>query len=210
MQRAMIGMLLEESGYDVVQCESAEAAELVLEKNAGALCLLMTDVQLAGRMDGVELAYFAKERNPRLDVVVTSGRPLTQPLPEGPSSGQKPWRPWMSCVRRRLRSRPLAGSGCRGECLSETLRRITNGPRARRLGELPRLARVLVIDPAVENDLDAASKQRKGDHHDQTPARHAPTEQFKDSHKGPRRRTLARNQHTSGTRHPETFPGPRD
>lgn len=45
MQRAMICLLLEESGYDVIQCESAEAAELVLEKNAGALCLLMTDVQ---------------------------------------------------------------------------------------------------------------------------------------------------------------------
>ena len=73
MERAMMSMLLEESGYDVVQCESAEAAELVLEKNAGALCLLMTDVQLAGRMNGVELAHIAKERNPRLDVVVTSG-----------------------------------------------------------------------------------------------------------------------------------------
>ena len=30
MQREMISVLLEESNYDVIQCESAEAAELVL------------------------------------------------------------------------------------------------------------------------------------------------------------------------------------
>lgn len=77
--------------YDVIQCESTEAAELVLEKSAGALRLLMTDEQLAGRMDGVELAYFAMERNPRLDVVVTSGRPLTQP--DEAKFWAKPWAP---------------------------------------------------------------------------------------------------------------------
>jgi len=93
MQRAMVSMLLEESGYDVIQCESAEAAEIVLEKKAGALCLLMTDVQLAGRMNGVELAHIAKERNPRLDVVVTSGHPLAQSLPDGSKFWAKPWAP---------------------------------------------------------------------------------------------------------------------
>ena len=40
MQREMLCVLLEESGYDVIQCESAEAAERVLEKSAGALCLI--------------------------------------------------------------------------------------------------------------------------------------------------------------------------
>ncbi|MGY3355960.1 CheY-like chemotaxis protein [Bradyrhizobium sp. GM0.4] len=64
MQREMLSLLLEESGYDVIQCESAEAAELVLEKSAGALCLMMTDVQLAGRMNGVELAHVAKDPQP--------------------------------------------------------------------------------------------------------------------------------------------------
>src|SRR5215469_8372284 len=82
IQREMLSLLLEESGYEVIQCDSAEAAERVLENNAGALCLMMTDVQLAGRMNGVELAYVARDRNPRLDVVVTSGRPLKQPLPD--------------------------------------------------------------------------------------------------------------------------------
>ncbi|WBL80030.1 response regulator [Bradyrhizobium xenonodulans] len=93
MQREMLSLLLEESGYQVIQCESAEAAERVLEKNAGALCLLLTDVQLAGRMTGVELAHVAKDRNPKLDVVVTSGRPLMQALPDGAKFWAKPWAP---------------------------------------------------------------------------------------------------------------------
>jgi DNA-binding NtrC family response regulator len=90
-QRDMLCLLLEESGYQVIQCESAEAAATVLENNAGALCLMMTDVHLAGRMTGVELAHVAKERNPELDVVVTSGRPLPQSLPDGAKFWAKPW-----------------------------------------------------------------------------------------------------------------------
>ena len=48
MQREMIGLLLEESDFDVIECESAEAAELVLQRVADSLVLLMTDVNLAG------------------------------------------------------------------------------------------------------------------------------------------------------------------
>ncbi len=91
MQREMLCVLLEECNYDVIQCESAEAAERVLAKTARSLALLMTDVQLAGRMNGVELARVAKHRNPALDVVVTSGRPLREPLPDGAKFWSKPW-----------------------------------------------------------------------------------------------------------------------
>jgi len=93
MQREMISLLLEESDYDVIQCESGEAAELVLEKSGEALCLMMTDVQLAGSMDGVELAHVAKQRVPDLEVIVTSGKPLCQPLPDGARFWSKPWVP---------------------------------------------------------------------------------------------------------------------
>ncbi|MBR0959513.1 response regulator [Bradyrhizobium japonicum] len=93
MQREMLCVLLEESGYQVIQCESAEAAERVLDNSADALCLMLTDVQLAGSMNGVELAHVAKRRNPKLDVVVTSGRPLKQPLPDGAKFWAKPWAP---------------------------------------------------------------------------------------------------------------------
>jgi len=90
-QREMLSLLLEESHYDVIQCESAEAAELVLAKNGGTLSLLITDVNLAGIMNGVELAFIAKQRHPKLDVVVTSGRPLPGSLPDGAKFWSKPW-----------------------------------------------------------------------------------------------------------------------
>ncbi|WJR77457.1 response regulator [Bradyrhizobium sp. NP1] len=93
-QRDMMSLLLEESDYDVIQCESAEAAALVLEKDdGGAVLLLITDVNLAGRMSGVELAFLARERHPALDVVVTSGRPLAEKLPDGTKFWAKPWTP---------------------------------------------------------------------------------------------------------------------
>src|SRR6185437_16021368 len=93
MQREMISLLLEESDYDVIQCESVEAAELVLEKKGEALCLMMTDVQLAGDMNGVELAHVAKQRVPDIEVIVTSGKPLRQRLPDGAKFWSKPWAP---------------------------------------------------------------------------------------------------------------------
>lgn len=93
MQRDMMSLLLEESDYDVIACESAEAAELVLSKPGNRVVLLMTDVNLAGRMSGVELAHIAKRRSPQLKVVVTSGRPLSQPLPGDTKFWSKPWAP---------------------------------------------------------------------------------------------------------------------
>ena len=93
MQREMICLLLEESNFEVIECESAEAAELVLERSGGSLWLMMTDVNLAGHMTGVELAHVAKKYNPELDVIVTSGKPLRQALPDGAKFWSKPWAP---------------------------------------------------------------------------------------------------------------------
>ncbi|CAL75262.1 putative two-component response regulator [Bradyrhizobium sp. ORS 278] len=92
-QREMISLLLEESEYDVIACESAEAAELVLNRPGNRVVLLMTDVNLAGRMSGVELAHIARARHPHINIVVTSGRPLSQPLPGDAKFWAKPWAP---------------------------------------------------------------------------------------------------------------------
>ncbi|MGN1286762.1 MAG: response regulator [Bradyrhizobium sp.] len=93
MQREMIELLLEESEFDVIACESAEAAELVLRRNGDNVVLMLTDVELAGNMTGVELAHVAKKYKPDLDVIVTSGKPLRQRLPEGTLFWSKPWAP---------------------------------------------------------------------------------------------------------------------
>src|SRR5262249_15806952 len=93
MQREMISLLLEESHFDVIECESAEAAEIVLRRMARELALVMTDVSLAGAMDGGSLAHIARRYNPQLDVIVTSGNPLPRPLPQGAQYWSKPWAP---------------------------------------------------------------------------------------------------------------------
>ena len=91
IQREMISMLLEESEYEVFLCETAEEALLVLDRKGRKLSLLMTDVNLAGRMTGVQLAAIARQRHPSLDVVVTSGKTLNEKLPDGVKFWAKPW-----------------------------------------------------------------------------------------------------------------------
>ncbi len=91
MQRDMISMLLEESEYEVILCETAEEALLVLDRKGRKLSFLMTDINLAGAMSGAELAAIARSRHPALDVVVTSGQPLGGSLPEGVKFWAKPW-----------------------------------------------------------------------------------------------------------------------
>jgi DNA-binding NtrC family response regulator len=90
-QRELASMLLEESKFDVVQCDSAEKALRVLEKSNNAIVLIFTDVNLAGNIDGVELAHFVSEHYPRIHITVTSGRKLNRTLPENATFLAKPW-----------------------------------------------------------------------------------------------------------------------
>jgi two-component system, cell cycle response regulator CpdR len=93
LQRESIVTLLEESDMDVIACESGEAAEMVLEHVGGCLTTLLTDVSLAGSMDGIELAQIAHERYPALRIVVISANPRISRLPDGTKFIAKPWSP---------------------------------------------------------------------------------------------------------------------
>ena len=90
-QRALVTTLLEESEMSVIQCESAEAADLVMSKIGRAVSLLFTDVNLAGNMSGLELADKAKTRYPDMTVIITSGRACSR-LPKDTLFMPKPWR----------------------------------------------------------------------------------------------------------------------
>lgn len=92
LQREMVAVLLEESEMGVIQCESAEAALRVLERMGGCITMLFTDVNLAGSLDGIALARFARERFPKMHVIVTSGAARGQSLPAGAKFMPKPWR----------------------------------------------------------------------------------------------------------------------
>jgi CheY-like chemotaxis protein len=91
LEREMVAALLEESEMGVIQCESAEEALHVLEKIDGHVSMIVTDVSLTGKIDGVELAHFARRCYPNIHVIVTSGRALKKSLPEGVIFMPKPW-----------------------------------------------------------------------------------------------------------------------
>jgi two-component system, cell cycle response regulator CpdR len=93
IQREMVAMLLEESEMGVIQCESAEAALLVLDKLGGCISMMFADVNLAGQINGIELAHAARNRYPNIHVIVTSGTTHKMKLPEGAAFMQKPWLP---------------------------------------------------------------------------------------------------------------------
>jgi two-component system, cell cycle response regulator CpdR len=88
IQREMITLLLQESDFSVIQCEDAETASLALKTRHP--CLLVTDVGLTGKMDGIELAHLARMNDPMLRVVVISGQCPAAVLPDGVTFLQKP------------------------------------------------------------------------------------------------------------------------
>ena len=90
-QRDLLGVLLEEAEFHVFSCESAEAALGILDRYGSAMSMLVTDVQLAGRMSGADLAHQAKRRHPNLSIIVTSGSDEPA-LPSDTLFMPKPWR----------------------------------------------------------------------------------------------------------------------
>ncbi len=93
-QRALIATLLEETEMQVIECDSAEAALAVLQMKSDRVAMVFTDVALAGRLDGVELAQILKRKFPDVPVVVTSGNPSDpERLPDTAIYMAQPWRP---------------------------------------------------------------------------------------------------------------------
>lgn len=88
IQRDMIALLLEQGHFDVIQCEDAETAALAVKMRHPSL--VVTDIMLTGRMDGIELARLALDCDPSLRVVVISGQPLAGALPDGVKFLAKP------------------------------------------------------------------------------------------------------------------------
>ena len=77
LQREVVSELLRDNGLEVVECSTAEAAELVLASTGNELRALVTDINLAGEMSGVELAAYARRKFPCINIVVVSGKPAS-------------------------------------------------------------------------------------------------------------------------------------
>jgi DNA-binding response OmpR family regulator len=92
LQRELLADLLKDEGYEVVECATAEAAELVVATNGTELQALVTDHTLAGAMTGTELAAFARNRHPYLNIIVMSGK-VVGGLPSNTTFLHKPFLP---------------------------------------------------------------------------------------------------------------------
>jgi DNA-binding response OmpR family regulator len=91
LQREVLSDALKQDNMDVIQCESAEAAELVVARFGVELGLMVTDVELAGQGNGAELAAFARRCCPQLRIIVVSGADRA-PLPSNVRFFTKPYR----------------------------------------------------------------------------------------------------------------------
>lgn len=92
LQREIMSDLLREEGLEVVECATAEAAELGVASTGSELLALITDQHLAGDMTGSDLAAFARGRHPKLNIIVISGSPVA-PLPPRAIFLRKPFVP---------------------------------------------------------------------------------------------------------------------
>jgi len=94
-QRALVATLLEESDLQVIECDSAEAALAVVDLKGDHMAMVVTDVDLAGRIDGVALARNLEAQHPEVPVIVMSAEPggRVNELSDNVIQLARPWRP---------------------------------------------------------------------------------------------------------------------
>lgn len=63
---------LSEAGFDVI--ESPNASHALRQFSAHEIGLMVTDVDMPGPMDGLELSSLVQERWPHVAIIVTSGK----------------------------------------------------------------------------------------------------------------------------------------
>jgi len=85
--------VLADAGFQVIEADCADAALPILEARDD-IRIVVTDVRMPGRMDGLELARHVASRRDDIVILVTSGhaRPTRDELPARASFIGKPYR----------------------------------------------------------------------------------------------------------------------
>jgi DNA-binding NtrC family response regulator len=92
-QRALVATLLEESDLQVIECDSAEAALAVVDVKGDHMAMVVTDVALAGRIDGIALAQNLEAQHPEVPVIMMSADDRISELPDNVIQLARAWRP---------------------------------------------------------------------------------------------------------------------
>ena len=79
-------------GFEVVECASAEAAELIVASTGTELRALITDHNLTGEMSGAALAQYARRKHPGMNIILMSGTKV-EPAHAITTFLQKPFTP---------------------------------------------------------------------------------------------------------------------
>jgi CheY-like chemotaxis protein len=91
--RLLMKMVLEDSEFDIIECQSAEMALATMLLEGRDVAMIFADIQLSGEMNGIDLAREVKMRWPHLVVILTSGRGAhLDELPPGVDYMPKPWK----------------------------------------------------------------------------------------------------------------------
>ena len=86
--------ILEDAGHSVMEAASADEAITVLERFPGVDAIL-TDINMPGTMDGLQLSHRIRDRWPLIDILITSGRFAAKvaQMPTGARFIRKPYTP---------------------------------------------------------------------------------------------------------------------
>lgn len=86
-------MWFEDAGWSVLLASTVEEGLGLLE-DPGRIDAVFTDVQLAGKMTGIDLAVVATFKDPATPILINSGRPVDRSqLPEQAVFIPKPYQP---------------------------------------------------------------------------------------------------------------------
>jgi DNA-binding NtrC family response regulator len=73
--RAFLDDVLAEAGFEVLSASNADDSMRFLETRDD-ICLIVTDVDMPGTMDGLALAALVRERWPSIEILITTGKPV--------------------------------------------------------------------------------------------------------------------------------------
>jgi CheY-like chemotaxis protein len=90
--RGLAAAVVEEVGLSVVQTASAEAALAFLRDHAPDVVCVFADFELAGPLDGIDIARVAAVSWPWIKVLITSGSCRITDVPKTACFLPKPWR----------------------------------------------------------------------------------------------------------------------
>jgi DNA-binding NtrC family response regulator len=71
--RTYLKSVLQRGQIQSIEAESPAKALQLLQKLGTQISLIITDIQMPGDMDGVDLAYWVRNAAPRLPVILISG-----------------------------------------------------------------------------------------------------------------------------------------